>query len=192
MPKACTNNYNHCKGTKMKLTRKTLRKLIFEAINESQIKPSISGLDDAQYGKVQTLARHKEPQFQTQASTLASSLGYDGNFAADLAQYDAGPSAFESVMIYTDKGREKRQITIPKEMVDKVIDAYQLVLEIGETDPNDPDYDATYDFREAAEEIFDHIEKEIHPYTVFESGLEVGGYRAKEYQDAMFAIGDYL
>ena len=176
----------------MKLTRKTLRKLIFEAVNESQIKPGIPGLDDAQYGKVQTLARHEDPSFRTQASTLASSLGYDGDFSADLAQYDAGPSAFESVMIYTDKGREKRQITIPKEMVDKVIDAYQLVLEIGETDPNDPDYDVTYDFREAAEEIFDHIEKEIHPYTVYEGGLEVGGYRADEYEKAMFAVGDYL
>lgn len=168
----------------MKLTRKKLRSLILEAVNESQIKPGIPGLDDAQYDKMQTLARHKEPQFQTQASTLASSLGYDGDFAADLARYD-NPSAFETVMIYTNKGREKRVVEIPRSMVDAVVEAYHAVLE------NDS-YEAAVAFKDSGNRVFNHIEKEIHPYNVFEMGLGVGGYRADEYKAAMFAVGEYL
>lgn len=170
----------------MKLNRKTLRKLILEAVNESQIKPSIPGLGDAEYDKMQTMARHEDPEFRTQASTLASSLGYDGDFAGDLGRYDS-PSAFETVMIYHDQGREKRVVEIPRDLVDGLLDAFDRLKAA-----DNFDHGAQTAFRDAALRIHDHIEKEIHPHTVFEGGLEVGGYRADEYETAMFVVGDYL
>ena len=54
------------------------------------------------------------------------------------------------------------------------------------------DHAAQSAFPNAALRIHDHIEKEIHPYAVFEGGLEVHGYRANEYENAMFVAGDYL
>jgi len=169
----------------MKLTRTQLRKLIQEAM----IKPSIPGLDSNSYGKALNLARHKDSSFQRQADDLAGSLGYPGSFSGDIDKYD-NPVTRETIAV-GDNNIEK-EVVIPRYLVDAVVNAYQLVLKFGETDPNDPDYDLTYDFREAAQEIFSHIERDVQPDYVNSYGLSVRGYRAKEYQDAMFAVGEYL
>ena len=45
---------------------------------------------------------------------------------------------------------------------------------------------------ETAPICFSHIERDVHPDYVYQYGVKTRGYRAKEYNDAMNAVGDYL
>ena len=70
----------------MKITRRQLRKLI---LREFRIKPGGDlGLDDKEYGQIQTLARHDEPEFRTQADDLAGVFGHEGSFSQDMSDHD--------------------------------------------------------------------------------------------------------
>ena len=153
------------------------------------IKPSIPGLDPDSYGKALDLARHKDPAVQQQVDDLADAMGYEGNFSGDIGAYD-DPVTRETVGVGANN--IEKEVVIPRQLVDAVVDAHQLILKVGETDPNDPDYDLTYDFKDAAQEIFSHIERDVQPDHVYSYGLKTRGYRAKEYNDAMNAVGEYL
>ena len=175
----------------VKLNRKILRRLILEAINETQIKPSIPGISDSDYEKSLALARHPDLAVRQQVDHLADAMGYEGSFSGDIGAYD-DPVTRETVGVSTPQGKIEKEVVIPRDLVDAVVDVYQLILKVGETDPNDPDYDLTYDFKDAAQEIFSHIERDVQPDHVYAYGLKVRGYRAKEYNDAMNAVGEYL
>ena len=47
-------------------------------------------------------------------------------------------------------------------------------------------------FSSAAHKVFNHIDRDVKPDWVQSYGLKTRGYRAKEYQDAMMAVGEYL
>lgn len=171
----------------MKISKRQLLRLIKEAM----IKPSIPGLDPDSYGKALDLARHKDASVRQQADDLAGALGYPDSFSADIGEYD-NPVTRETVGVGTPQGNIEKEVVIPRDLVDAVVDVYQLILKVGETDPNDPDYDITYDFKEAARDIFSHIDSDVQPDYVYAYGLKTRGYRAKEYNDAMNAVGEYL
>ena len=165
----------------MKLTRKRLKQLIIDTINETRIKPGIPNLDDDQYGKTLDLARHSDPEVRQQADQLAGAMGYEGRFSGDIDTYD-NPVTYETVSIMTPQGRVEREVMIPPDLVENVVNSHQA-LDRGGYSGN---------FVDEAENVFFHISQEIAPHDVYEYGLSVRGYRAKEYQDAMFAVGEYL
>jgi len=177
----------------MKLSRKHLRQLILKTINETRIKPNIPGLDTDSYGKAQALARHSDPAVRQQADHLASAMGYEGSFSGDIGDYD-NPVTRETVVVVnkdavaqgTEKSSREKEIVIPRYLVDAVVNAHQVVEEF------DAQGGSETDFIEAAQEIFSHIERDVQPDYVYAYGLRVIGYRAKEYQDAMNAVGEYL
>ena len=68
----------------MKITRRQLIRLIKEAM----IKPSIPGLSDNHYRKVDTLASSGDEASQAQAKELGHALGYDGDFSKDMQLYN--------------------------------------------------------------------------------------------------------
>tara|TARA_B100000282_G_scaffold270089_1_gene223912 strand:+ start:760 stop:1251 length:492 start_codon:yes stop_codon:yes gene_type:complete len=163
----------------MKLTRKQLIRLIREAM----IKPNIPGLPDSQYSKAQVLARHSDPEVRNQADFLASSLGYEGSFSGDIDAYD-NPVTRETLSVGTPQGNIEKEIVIPRDMVDNIISLHKGVIQ------GDPV--ARSSFSDSARKIFDHIDGDVQPDYVYAYGLRVRGYRAKEYQDAMNAVGEYL
>ena len=67
----------------MKITRRQLIRLIKEAM----IKPSIQGLSDDHYHKVDALASSGDEVSQAQARELGHALGYDGDFSKDMQLY---------------------------------------------------------------------------------------------------------
>lgn len=165
----------------MKITRRQLLRLI----KESMIKPGMPNLGDDSYGKALDLARHSDPEVRQQADQLAGAMGYEGSFSKDIDTYD-NPVTYETVNIMTPQGRVEQEVMIPPNLVKGVVDSHQLVI----------DYDgqggSETDFIEAAQDIFGHISQEIAPYDVYEYGLKVRGFLAKEYQAAMFAVSEYL
>ena len=171
----------------MKLNRKTLRKLIIESINETRIKPSLPFADDESYDMAQPLARHDNPESQGQADYGAYQLGYPEmkGFSQGIRDYDiAGRVTIETVSSMTPEGRHELDVQIPYDMVDGVIDAYQQVMQGGGSHAEDL-------FKSRATAISNYIDNQVTD-GVYEYGIKVGGYRAKEYQAAMFAVGEYL
>lgn len=67
----------------MKITRRQLIRLIKEAM----IKPSIPGLSDDHYHRVDALASSGDKASQSQARELGRALGYDGDFSKDMQLY---------------------------------------------------------------------------------------------------------
>ena len=161
----------------MKITKRQLIRLIKEAM----IKPGMPNLDDDQYGKALGLARHSDPEVRQQADQLAGAMGYENSFSKDIDTYD-NPVTYETVSIMTPQGRVEQEVMIPPDLVENVVSSH-LALDRGGYSGN---------FVDAAENVFFHISQEIAPHDVYEYGLRVRGYRAKEYQDAMFAVGEYL
>ena len=161
----------------MKITRKRLIRLI----KESMIKPGIPGLDTDSYGKALGLARHGDPEVRQQADHLAGAMGYEGSFSGDLDTYD-NPVTYETVSVMTPQGRVEQEVMIPPDLVDNMVSSHQALSRGGYSG----------NFVDAADDVFFHISQEVAPYEVYEHGLAVRGFLAKEYQAAMFAIGEYL
>ena len=170
-------------GSKMKLTRNQLRKLI-----ETTIKPNIPNVpSDDSYTKIDDLARQEE--FQTSADSLAGAFGYpeDRSYSEDLKTYDeANMPTLETVSVYRHPNLE---IAIPRELVDDVIDAHLA--------SKTSYYPGGAIFRQAAIRVFHYIEDETkriagEDKNVNEYGLAVRGYRADEYEAAMMAVGEHI
>ena len=171
----------------MKITRRQLIKLI----KETTIKPGIPDLDTDSYEKALTLARHSEPEVRQQADDLAGAMGYGGSFSGDIDEYD-NPVTRETVVVVdpeaieqgTEKSSREKEVVIPRYLVDNIINLHQGVLQ------GDPI--AEMDFSNFARKIFNHIDRDVQPDYVYAYGLKIRGYRAKEYNDAMNAVGEYL
>jgi hypothetical protein len=173
----------------MKITRRQLRKLI-----ETRIKPSIPDASDEYLGKIDDLAR--QPGFQDDADTFADAFGYpeDRSYSDDLRVYDtAGMPTIETLGIYDGSIREPDiDIVIPPELVDDVINAHlEYVAQAGKQNFET----AKIEFREAVRRIYDYVNNEAKKSATgsyYEYGLEVRGYRANEYEQAMMASGDII
>ena len=79
----------------MKITRKQLRRLIAEAINETRIKPSIPDIDNAGYEeKIRKKfidAPYGRKEDLTQGSEIAYALDYEGlDYTRDVLDYELG------------------------------------------------------------------------------------------------------
>lgn len=176
----------------MKITRRQLRKLI-----ETTIKPSIPNIpsDDA-YLKIDDLARQKE--FQPDADSLAGAFGYpeDRSYSDDLRTYDrAGMPTLETVSVYRHPNIE---IAIPKQLVDDVIDAHQVISRQpgGQIFLGGASSTGAV-FREAGLRVFNYIEDEVKRIAgsdknVYEYALDTRGYREDEYNAAMNAVSEYM
>lgn len=70
----------------MEITRKQLRKIISDSINEYRIKPSVGDheLDKSLY----RLSRSDSEESKAQAGELAPQLGYPGDYVKDVEEYD--------------------------------------------------------------------------------------------------------
>ena len=169
----------------MKLTRRYLRKLIIETINETRIKPNIPDLEPEDYGKALGLARHSDPSVRQQADDLADAMGYEGSFSGDIDEYD-NPVTRETVSVseYYDDEDGDREVVIPRYLVDGIINLHQGVLRGNRI--------AEKGFANFARKVFSHIDRDVQPGYVYQYGMKTRGYRAKEYNDAMNAVGDYL
>ena len=165
----------------MKITRKRLIRLIKEAT----FKPDIPNLDTDSYGKALDLARRSDPQFRQQADDLAAAMGYEGSFSGDMGEYD-NPVTRETVNVseYHDDEDGDREVVIPRYLVDNIINLHQGVLQGNPI--------AEMGFANFARKIFNHIDRDVHPEYVYQYGVKTSGYRAKEYNDAMNAVGEYL
>tara|TARA_B100000674_G_scaffold494953_1_gene520880 strand:- start:1028 stop:1546 length:519 start_codon:yes stop_codon:yes gene_type:complete len=172
----------------MKLSRQKLRQLILKTINETRIKPGIPGLDPDMYGNLENLARVTDEQ--PVADDLATSLGYPyESFSGDMQDYDAAGRVTIERVGTVGSGRDTstgvKEVSIPYDLVDGVIDAHQQVMQGGGSS-------AERLFNTRARAVFDHIDREAQPDYVDQYGLKTSGYRAKEYNDAMNAVGEYL
>ena len=163
----------------MKISKRQLIRLIKEAM----IKPGIPNLDDDSYGKVLDLARHPDLNVRQQADQLAGALGYEGSFSGDVDDYD-NPVTRETVGVGTPQGNIEKEVVIPRYLVDNIINLHQGVLQGNPI--------AEMGFGNFARKILNHVDKESRPGYVYAYGIKTRGYRAKEYEDAMFAVGDYL
>jgi len=73
----------------MRISRRQLSGLIRKVLNEVRIKPGGDlDLSDEEYGNIQTLARHDEPEFRAQGDELAGAFGHEGSFSQDMSDYD--------------------------------------------------------------------------------------------------------
>ena len=176
----------------MKITKQRLKKIIQKTIiKETTIKPGIPNLDDDSYGKALELARHSDPNVRQQADQLAGAMGYPGRFSGDIEEYD-NPVTRETVVVVnldalaqrTEKSSREKEVVIPRYLVDNIINLHQGVLQGNPI--------AEMGFANFGRKILNHINRDVQPDHVYAYGLKTRGYRAKEYSDAMFAVGDYL
>ena len=161
----------------MKITKRQLIRLI----KEVTIKPGIPNLDNDEYGNALGLARHTDPSIRNVADNLAGAMGYEGSFSGDLDTYD-NPVTYETVSVITPQGRVEQEVMIPPDLVEDVVSSHQALSRGGYSG----------NFVDAADDVFFHISQEVAPYEVYEHGLTVRGFLAKEYQAAMIAVGEYL
>ena len=194
----------------MKITKRQLRKLIREAVYKFGKPPRTLDYELKMFDQERERSNARiDSMLSPRARDNLAIFDEDDPDYAEVFRLGLDPDrpeihrvskqTFDNV-IYSSPGfgYGRRQggleIEIPQELVNDVIDAHLDVQRYG-AHPNNVSI-----FRQAAIRVIDYIddkvaimaEKDDESYTVEHYGYEPRGHRAREYQEAMEAAGEYL
>mgnify|MGYP003652961804 FL=1 len=186
----------------MKITRRQLRKLISEAYRKGVPYRAPIDQSDSHIAK-------QYPQFTDKLATVDTAQSQAFKQALDpnrpLPDIVLDRETIETVRLADNYNNydEGVEVSIPRELVDAVVDTYQRVRAEEQQQgtlgyPERATPQAVSIFRYSAQRVFQHIDNYIadnyngDTVRAYADPYPAKGYRAKEFENAMMAVGAYL
>ena len=181
----------------MKITRRQLRKLISEAYRKGVPYRAPIDQSDSHIAK-------QYPQFTDKLAAVDTAQSQAFKQALDpnrpLPDIVLDRETIETVRLADNYNNydEGVEVSIPRELVDSVVDTYQRVRAEEQHHGDYATPQAVSIFRYSAQRVFQHIDNYIadnyngDTVRAYADPYPAKGYRAKEFENAMVAVGAYL